>query len=211
METRRGRQKVERGPVSDYVAANVARLRKRRGVSQQGMSQHLAELGRPMLPSAISKIEGRERSVDVDDIMALAVALGVNPSALLLPPDACDSEVRITTAVSVPGWAAWQWVDAVAPLPTTSAENGYNSVHDHEAFLAARPDELRRTAQHPVMRAATAASVGAAGVVRHLVKLHGDPMSHKPLPTLLKRALRSVERLQSELELVEEQGADDRG
>jgi hypothetical protein len=45
----------------------------------------MAAAGRPILPSGLSKIEQGQRAVDVDDLVALAIALQVNPNALLLP------------------------------------------------------------------------------------------------------------------------------
>src|SRR4051794_34262450 len=124
---RRGRQKIERGPASDYVAENVAGLRRVRGLSQQELSARLSELGRPMLPSALSKIEGRDRSVDVDDLIALAIALGVSPSRLLLPDRGSDEDVALTSSLSTPAFLAWQWANAFAPLPTLSEAEGYNT------------------------------------------------------------------------------------
>src|SRR3954454_23683106 len=41
--------------------------------------------GRPILASGLGKIESGERRVDVDDLVALAVALDVSPVRLLLP------------------------------------------------------------------------------------------------------------------------------
>jgi hypothetical protein len=47
------------------------------------LSSYLEALGRPILPSGISKIEQSTRRVDVDDLVAFADALGTVPSALL--------------------------------------------------------------------------------------------------------------------------------
>ncbi len=213
MEQRRGRQRVERGPVSDYVADNVARIRKSEALSQQELSARLAQLARPMAPSAISKIEGRERGVDVDDLVALALALGVNPSALLLPPTAGDDEVPITPVRSAPAWAAWQWTNGIAPLPTRSAEDGYNSLHEIESFdQLARPMEFRVAARHPLVRAANEASRSAGHVLRQVMGLPGNPRPDASLPSLLKLARRAVNRLSSELDAVEdEQGVSHHG
>lgn len=70
------------------VAANVRRLREARGLSTYDLSRALAEAGRPIAPSAIAKVERAERRVDVGDLMALAVVLGVSPVTLLLPANA---------------------------------------------------------------------------------------------------------------------------
>jgi transcriptional regulator with XRE-family HTH domain len=58
----------------------------------------LAALGRPILPSGLSKIEQSTRRVDVDDLVALADALRTVPSRLLhgrdLPSDTQHEEIR---------------------------------------------------------------------------------------------------------------------
>jgi hypothetical protein len=54
--------------------------------------------------------------VDVDDLVAIAVALGVSPSTLLLPDVANDSEVKVTGAGTVTAKAAWDWADGIRPL-----------------------------------------------------------------------------------------------
>lgn len=200
---RRGRQEVERGPVSDYVAENVAALRRARGLSQQELSARLTELGRPMLPSALSKIEGRDRGVDVDDLIALAVALGVNPSRLLLPGNAGDDEALLTSTLAVPGWAAWQWADASAPLPTRSdAEGYYNSEEEHEDFqLHSRPAEIRRELRHPLMLATNRLVFSVRRVIRHAAETSNPEL----LSTSLSFARRRLQAVAGELETIEEE------
>ncbi len=211
MSTRRGRQKVERGPVSDYVAVNLASLRKSAGMSQQELSTRLTEVGRPMLPSAISKLEGRERGVDVDDLVALAVVLGVNPSRLLLPDESGDGEVQLTPARTTTGWAAWQWADGQWPLPTTSELDGLNTDEELEQFqLRSRPGQLRRQEDHPLMRAAKALQHRARGVLRHIGK-SPEVTRDRPdlgLETTLTLARRAAARFSGELDAIEEQVAD---
>ena len=48
------------------------------------LSAKLEELGRPILPSGITKIEQGARRVDADDLIAIATALEVSPTRLLL-------------------------------------------------------------------------------------------------------------------------------
>jgi transcriptional regulator with XRE-family HTH domain len=136
------------------IGRHVAELRHHRGLTVRRLSERLGELGHPMLPSVISKLEKGNRSVDVDDLIALAVALRVNPSRLWLPFVADETEVALTPVVRVPAWAAWQWSDGSAPLPTLDAESGYNTDDEAEDFqIHARPAEVRRRASHPAARA----------------------------------------------------------
>jgi transcriptional regulator with XRE-family HTH domain len=78
-----GTRKVEQGKVGHLVAAEIRRRREQRQLSLQTLSSYLEVIGRPILPSGISKIEQGARRVDVDDLVAFADALGTVPSALL--------------------------------------------------------------------------------------------------------------------------------
>jgi transcriptional regulator with XRE-family HTH domain len=97
------------GPTSKRVSENVERLRKDRGLSQAQLAQRLAEAGRPMRDTAVSKIERGTRRVDADDLVALALALNVSPLTILLPPASSDAPVDLTDTYQVGEWAAWQW------------------------------------------------------------------------------------------------------
>lgn len=99
------------GPISERIAHNVAELRTGRGMTLRDLSIRMGELGRPTLPSGIMKIEDGSRRVDVDDLVALALALNVTPNRLLLPPEAgTDKGVDLTPAVTAPTEdAAWRW------------------------------------------------------------------------------------------------------
>lgn len=78
-----GTRAVERGPVADTVSESVRVRREELGLSQQRLAELLAEHGRPMQTTAVSKIESGDRRVDVDDLSALAEALEVTPAQLL--------------------------------------------------------------------------------------------------------------------------------
>jgi transcriptional regulator with XRE-family HTH domain len=105
MATNKGRRAVAPGPTAGTVAANVARLRKRAGLTLTDLSERMAAVGRPMLTTGLSKIENGQRSVDVDDLVALALALEVNPNALLLPPEPTVADAALTDTTSAP----WAW------------------------------------------------------------------------------------------------------
>lgn len=195
------------------MAENVAALRKVRNLSQNELSERLGELGRPMLPSAISKIEGRDRSVDVDDLVALAVALRVSPSRLLLPDRGGDAEVALTPSRSAPAFLAWEWANAFAPLPTRSEADGYNTDAELEDFeIHSRPGDVRREQRHPLMLAANNLSYSVPRVLHHASRTP-DPARSKPdlgLPTTLAAAGRNLERVAGELDAIEEQSDGER-
>lgn len=104
------------GPTGQTVAANIARLRTARGLSTYRLSELLAGLDRGIAPSAISRIESGARKVDVDDLIAFAVALRVSPTALLLPPTV-EGHVELTAQGVTPADDAWKWLLGEAPLP----------------------------------------------------------------------------------------------
>jgi transcriptional regulator with XRE-family HTH domain len=73
------------GSVSDRVAANVARIRRSRGMSARQLATLTAATGVPISRGTIANIEARvQRSVTVDQLIALATALDVDPAALML-------------------------------------------------------------------------------------------------------------------------------
>ncbi|MFF1336355.1 helix-turn-helix domain-containing protein [Streptomyces sp. NPDC058290] len=112
----RPRQQVT-DPTGRQVAANVRRIREARGWSTYDLSRALEAAGRPIAPSAIAKVERAERRVDTGDLTALAAALRVTPSALLLPPtDSSAQRVEITGVGTVGADAAWDWMDGEMPI-----------------------------------------------------------------------------------------------
>ncbi|MFM9672751.1 helix-turn-helix domain-containing protein [Streptomyces galilaeus] len=130
------------GSVGQRVAKEVARLRGRTTVRE--LSTRLSKLGRPILPSGITKIEQGKRRVDVDDLVALAVALEVTPTRLLMgppPPDGGASDpahddvweegewvssdgtrrsplwtIRLAPDLALEPWEAWTWALGESPL-----------------------------------------------------------------------------------------------
>ena len=108
----------ERNPTSARPGNNVTRtvrkFRQARDLGYAELSRMLAELGRKIPPLGLRRIEAGERRVDVDDLMALAMALDVAPVALLLP-----SRQRM-----IPGWCRrrsdpwqhiWLWGTGLQP------------------------------------------------------------------------------------------------
>ena len=139
--------RIELAASGRAVAANVKRLRKDRGWSLRALSEALAAVGRGLSQDAINKIEnGAEkdtakqiRRVDVDDLVALAVVFGVNPSALLLP-DTTSGDAEITGVGAVPAADAWKWADGKRPLGIPEGDDG-TAILDFTRW--ARPQGLR--------------------------------------------------------------------
>jgi transcriptional regulator with XRE-family HTH domain len=136
--------RIELGPNGRAVAANVKRLRAARGLSLRALAESLQKVGRGLSADALNKIENgaspdakQIRRVDIDDLMALSVVLGVSPVTLLLPADARGT-AEITGAGEVDARGAWQWAWCNEPLtlPTDpeEADRAYN-----EFLLNSRP------------------------------------------------------------------------
>lgn len=118
------KRRVQLGATGEQVRANVRRLRERRGVSQAQLARQTADTSRPLASTAINEIENGARRVDVDDLLTLAVALGVNPNALLMPDRIGDDlDVEVSGAAPVNSARAWQWARGHAPLVENPSTN----------------------------------------------------------------------------------------
>lgn len=117
-------KKLDLGATGETVAANVTRLRDAAGLNYTEMSERLADAGRVISPVAVRRIESGERRVDTDDLVALALALGVSPITLLIPGnvDACD--LVDITGISYPYTAecVWDWLVAERPIVAGATE-----------------------------------------------------------------------------------------
>ncbi|MCX5394039.1 helix-turn-helix domain-containing protein [Streptomyces sp. NBC_00094] len=72
---------LEIGPAGHVAAQAIERIRMARGYSQRQLAARVTALGRPMTFTALSRIERAVRRCDIDDLVAIAAALG--PQALL--------------------------------------------------------------------------------------------------------------------------------
>jgi 8-oxo-dGTP pyrophosphatase MutT (NUDIX family)/transcriptional regulator with XRE-family HTH domain len=134
--------RVPLGPVGRYVIENLKQLRDARRLTYRELADRLATLGRPIPTLGLSRIEKGTRRVDADDLVALAIALGVNPAALLLPRDvAPGDEIKLAQELPVAAVAAWEWSAGNYPLPTPDTIT-WQQIADFEAN--ARPEWLGR-------------------------------------------------------------------
>ncbi|CPZ27743.1 helix-turn-helix domain-containing protein [Mycobacteroides abscessus] len=114
------------GPTARAVAANVKLLRGSWTYTE--LSERLQKTaGWNINAVGIRRIEAEERRVTPDDLVALAVALGVSPATLLMPlvqTVRSDDQVEVT-AVSHPVLAHeyWSWITARWPLPGWLAQD----------------------------------------------------------------------------------------
>jgi transcriptional regulator with XRE-family HTH domain len=157
--------------VGGYLIENLKQLRKERRLAYTELSDRLGQLGRPIPTLGLSRIEKGNRRVDVDDLVALALALGVSPNRLILSADHNSEPIALAPAVETTANAAWRW--ACGEHVIKPGAHGAPPLHDVLAFMAEnRPhaagnDLSAQLAEHrdalrPVIRAARAAL--AAGV-----------------------------------------------
>ena len=107
------------GIVGERVAAALKRLR--RGTSTYELSRQLADIGWQIRPNGLTRVENGERRVDVDDLLALAVVLGVSPNRLLLPafeehPPGTLRAVPVVGNVVATDLDLWAWATGERPL-----------------------------------------------------------------------------------------------
>lgn len=79
-------RKVGLGPVGHTVRLLIKTIRLERRLRLADLSERLADRGHPLSMASLSQIETGGRRVDVDDLIAIAGALGVNPIELLSVP-----------------------------------------------------------------------------------------------------------------------------
>jgi 8-oxo-dGTP pyrophosphatase MutT (NUDIX family)/transcriptional regulator with XRE-family HTH domain len=144
------------GAVGGYVIENIRLLREERRLAYTELSALLSEGGRPIPTLGLSRIEKGKRRVDVDDLVAIAAALGVNPSALLLPRRGdADQLAELTPTRRYKLRALWGWADGAVPLPTRP--DGAVAWREIVDFVAhARPErEISGVSPDDLLRMAT--------------------------------------------------------
>jgi transcriptional regulator with XRE-family HTH domain len=212
---------VVTGPTAERVAKNIERIRKARQLKQKDLSDLLGRLGRPTLPTVISKIERGERRIDVDDVVAFALALNVSPLTLLLPPTSSDETVDLTASQEVTSRTAWYW--GVGRRPAMDWEPGAaanlagpgvdpaiaTEAYEREQEYAGQQAEYTALTLPPELRRVT--DNQAVRTARQLLELVEDLTSPEPSAdraaqaALVRMARRRYESLGIELEELQEQ------
>jgi transcriptional regulator with XRE-family HTH domain len=88
MSTERPPRKL--ADVDRTAAANIRRIRKRRGLSEQGLADKVTALGHPLSRVMLSKKERTKASILISDLVFIAQALDVEPSKILAQTS-CDA------------------------------------------------------------------------------------------------------------------------
>ncbi|WP_079047988.1 helix-turn-helix domain-containing protein [Streptomyces hirsutus] len=77
---------LEIGPAGQVAARAIERLRAARGYSQRQLSARVTALGRPMTFTQLSRVERQVWRCDIDDLVAIATALGTPRTPSLVMP-----------------------------------------------------------------------------------------------------------------------------
>jgi transcriptional regulator with XRE-family HTH domain len=146
----------------EVFAGEVKRVRTVRGWSQQRLADEMARLGVPIDRSAIAKVERSARQVNLDEMVAFAIALGVSPLGLVVPHEA-GAQVALTPKHTVPAAEAADWFRAVQlPPPLLPGDRGApESLDAQREFHQLTPygaEFSELTTQQRVDRAASAAA-----------------------------------------------------
>lgn len=106
------------GPTGRTVQTNLTHLREQRKLSYAELSRLVEANGRVIPPLGLRRIEAGARRVDADDLVALALALDVAPTTLLMPQsDEWETgSVQLTDNVAGAPQRVWEWLIAAYPL-----------------------------------------------------------------------------------------------
>lgn len=194
-QQKKGRTAVEIGPTGRIVAGNIARLRKRSGLTGRELADRLTANGRSVSQSSLTRMEQGKRVVTADDMTALAVVFGVSPAALLLPlEDSPEARVHVTGAGRVPAERAWSWASSEQPLTGPATHTAAM-----EYALASLPPGRREARQHPAGQALEAVREDLARLTAAAsVWLEGDEGSQ--VADLADRIQAGLGRVQAEVE-----------
>jgi transcriptional regulator with XRE-family HTH domain len=111
---------------SDAIAAQVRQRRQQLNLNRQQLAEKCASVGAPQITAAaLTNIETgrrdaagkRRREVSVEELLALAVALGVFPVDLIVPGEAEEEEpCSVTPEVTTSAGHARRWISGAAWL-----------------------------------------------------------------------------------------------
>jgi hypothetical protein len=155
-----------------------------------------------MRGTAITKIEKKQRRVDADDLMALALALNASPLSLLFSEDADSGRYsKLTNGVVTTGERAWLWGAGERALPLSLGDDP-SPERQEEYERVVRPARLRWVRQHPAGRAADLAREDVYRAVTE-TPFVGSSFEGDRFESALSSAREAVARLSAELDRLE--------
>ena len=103
---------------SEVFRARLREVRRLKGWTQQQLADALADAGVKLDASAITRLERGTRGLSLDDVLAIAAALGVSPLHLFVPLDN-DEELNVAPSLTANALDVRAWVRGQRPLRET--------------------------------------------------------------------------------------------
>ena len=193
------------GPVGRQFIDNLRELLEARGLSHRRASAALEALGRPIPPLGISRTLDADRRIDVDELVAWAALLGVDPVTLLLPHHiGPDDVVELTPKMQQRARIVWGWMRGRWPLPPQLWPDGA-ALSFRQTEFAEFAERTRPDFEQPLADPAVAELVELQQLIE-LVLGSDDPVARwtRTRDTLLRRfrlAALQMEELAARLDL----------
>ena len=146
----------------EHLARRVRELRRRRGLSAAQLADRLRQAGLDWDRSIVANLEnGRRASLDIGELLALALVLDVAPTHLLVPLDD-EQPYQVTPTRVEPSGAVRDWVRGAGALDGTD-ERAYSAeIPDAEWRLLSERLKVHRSGQLGTYRERRLAEVLAA-------------------------------------------------
>jgi transcriptional regulator with XRE-family HTH domain len=107
--------------LSEVIGANIRRLRRASGANQKTMATQMTELGHATFSRAtMGEVERANRTLSVDELLAVAMILGVDLAELLRT----DGPIDFGGGVSIPSTVMSDWIRGRVTVHTTGP-SGY--------------------------------------------------------------------------------------
>lgn len=100
---------------SEVFRARLREARRLKGWTQRDLAAALAEVGMKLDASNVTRLERGTRGVTLDDVLAIAAALGVSPLHLFVPLDN-DERLDVTPGLTASAVDARAWIRGQRPL-----------------------------------------------------------------------------------------------
>jgi transcriptional regulator with XRE-family HTH domain len=129
----------ERTPtgVSRVVGRQVKTVREQLLLSQADLAQRLRDLDVRIDQATIARLETGSRRISVDEVLALAVALGVNP-LFLFAASFTRETVQVTPTITAGPQLMLHWFRGEGPLPGTDEECYFELIPEDERLRQRR-------------------------------------------------------------------------
>jgi transcriptional regulator with XRE-family HTH domain len=144
----------------------------------------------------VSKIEQDARRVDADDLIALALVLGVNANSILLNRRARRTDVLdLTATFRQRADVVWDWADGREPMPAHQVDEGgvvRRTLAEQLEFAATARPALAARLGHSAALAIGQLAAAVQGILLYLDEGDGDEPELGKRRTEVRRALQRV-------------------